>query len=168
MRKETLYIRILLTSICLWLAIITLKSYLKRTNKNPRLVKNNVKDNQSYAFTESKVHTGAMTKQEIRKRLGNSTWVLLHTMAATYPAFPTQEHKKDVLKFLILLTKVFPCGDCAKHMQKMFSDYPPRISSHDDFVQWLCECHNMVNERLKLPQFDCSKADEIWECGCEV
>lgn len=30
----------------------------------------------------------------------------------------------------------------------------------------LCHVHNRVNARLKKPEFDCSKLDETYDCGC--
>lgn len=113
------------------------------------------------------IHTRKMNNQEIRERLGRSTWTLLHTMGATYPASPTPQHKKDTLNFIYLLSSLFPCGDCAQHFQKLLSDFPPRVASHDDFKTWLCEAHNIVNRRLHKPVVDCATVDELWQCGCE-
>jgi FAD-linked sulfhydryl oxidase len=114
------------------------------------------------------VYSKAMSKIEIREHLGRSTWTLLHTMAATFPGIPSEEHKKDVLKFIYLLSKLYPCGDCAQHFQKLLNDHPPKVSNHDEFAGWLCSAHNVVNKRLGKPIFDCSKVDERWECGCEA
>ena len=50
------------------------------------------------------IHSKKMTNQEIRERLGRSTWALLHTMGATYPAFPTARHKMDTMNFIYLLS----------------------------------------------------------------
>lgn len=30
----------------------------------------------------------------------------------------------------------------------------------------LCHIHNLVNERLEKPQYDCTKLDETYDCGC--
>ena len=30
----------------------------------------------------------------------------------------------------------------------------------------LCHIHNLVNNRLKKAEFDCSKLDETYDCGC--
>lgn len=114
------------------------------------------------------MHTGKLTNQELRERLGRSTWTLLHTMAAKYPAFPTVQHKRDVLSFLHLLSVVFPCGECTKHFQKLLSDFPPRVSSHDEFKTWMCEAHNIVNRRLGKAVVDCRGVDDVWQCGCEA
>ena len=31
---------------------------------------------------------------------------------------------------------------------------------------WLCHVHNLINERLGKPEFDCLLLDEIYDCGC--
>lgn len=31
---------------------------------------------------------------------------------------------------------------------------------------WLCHVHNLVNERLGKPEFDCLTLTETYDCGC--
>jgi FAD-linked sulfhydryl oxidase len=31
---------------------------------------------------------------------------------------------------------------------------------------WGCFVHNIVNKRLKKPEFDCEKGIEAYDCGC--
>ncbi|KAF9764285.1 FAD-linked sulfhydryl oxidase ERV1 [Nosema granulosis] len=112
------------------------------------------------------IHTPKLTNMEIRQRLGRATWTLLHTMAAVYPAFPTVQHKKDTLQFIYLISQLYPCGECAGHFQKLLTQHPPQVSSHDEFVGWLCKAHNVVNERLGKPIVDCANVENMWQCGC--
>jgi hypothetical protein len=42
----------------------------------------------------------------------------------------------------------------------------PCISSGFNSAQRLCSVHNVVNERLKKPQFDCAHLDDTYDCGC--
>ena len=53
-----------------------------------------------------------------RAELGRSTWVFLHTMAAYYPEEPTSGQQEEMKKFMTLFSKVYPCEDCAEHMQE--------------------------------------------------
>lgn len=124
-------------------------------------------EHKSKAVKSSSAYSPKMTNKEVRENLGRSTWTLLHTIAATYPAFPTAQHKKDVLKFIYLISKIYPCGECAEHFQKLLSGLPPRANSHDDLKLWLCEAHNKVNKRLGKSQFECIKIDDYWKCGCK-
>lgn len=107
-----------------------------------------------------------MTKLEIRNELGRSTWTLLHTLAAVYPGVPSSQHKKDVISFIYLLSKLYPCGDCAQHFQKLLEGMPPKVNNHDEFAAWMCNAHNVVNKRLGKGSFECGRVDERWECGC--
>lgn len=37
-------------------------------------------------------------------------------------------------------------------------------------VKFFCEVHNIVNKRIKKPEFQCKKAVEYWggDCGCDT
>lgn len=107
-------------------------------------------------------------KPESRQELGRGTWSLLHIMASTYPANPSPQTIQEHKIFFQLLPRIYPCPDCRQHMSKMFHELPPRLNSHDEFVQWICEAHNRVNIRLGKPTFDCGTHDERWDCGCGI
>lgn len=51
-----------------------------------------------------------------KDELGNSTWNLLHTMAAVYPEKPTPSQKEDVKSFFGILSRTYPCDVCAKDL----------------------------------------------------
>lgn len=53
-----------------------------------------------------------------------------------------------------------------QHFQTLLKEYPPQTSSRKSASLWLCSLHNMVNERLLKPQFDCETLDESYDCGC--
>ncbi len=73
--------------------------------------------------------------------------------------------------FFRLLGIHYPCDECAKHFREMLALYP--IDEHTVNNQvlsvWLCKLHNVVNARLKKPQFSCtleSIKEAYGECGC--
>jgi hypothetical protein len=105
---------------------------------------------------------------ESRGELGKGTWTLLHIMASTYPVNPPPEVIQDHRIFFQLLPRIYPCPDCRAHMRKMFHEFPPQLNSRTEFMNWLCEAHNRVNRRLNKPEFDCTKLDERWDCGCGI
>lgn len=89
-------------------------------------------------------------------------WTLLHTIAAYYPDNPTDEDKLKNLNFIKSFSQVFPCNYCAKDFQEIIRDYPPDLNNRYHFSQWMCMAHNMVNEKLGKPFFDCSLIDKRW------
>lgn len=96
-------------------------------------------------------------------KLGNSTWTLLHTMAAYYPENPTIEKKKDTQIFLDSLAKVYPCNVCADDFGEQLKKNPPKLDSQKQFSQWMCDVHNDINVQLGKPKFDCSQVDKRWK-----
>ncbi|KAF7362342.1 Sulfhydryl oxidase [Mycena venus] len=65
-----------------------------------------------------------------------------------------------------LLSRLYPCGECAAEFQMLLKKYPPQTSSRLSASLWLCSVHNRVNERLKKDQFDCAHLDDTYDCGC--
>lgn len=57
-------------------------------------------------------------------------------------------------------------GECATHFQQLLRVYKPQTSSRDAASQWGCHIHNLVNERLHKPEFDCGSVTETYKCGC--
>lgn len=53
-----------------------------------------------------------------KNELGQATWGLLHTMAATYPEKPNVEQKEDTRQFFSVLSRLYPCEYCANDMRE--------------------------------------------------
>lgn len=60
------------------------------------------------------------------------------------------------------LTRIYPCGDCARHFAELVRRDPPDVSSGQRFRMWLCRVHNLVNVRIGKPQFNCGLTDARW------
>ncbi|ATY64682.1 augmenter of liver regeneration [Cordyceps militaris] len=97
--------------------------------------------------------------------LGRSSWTLLHTIAATYPDTPSRTQQADMLRFVDLFAKLYPCWVCADDFQAYMARRVPKVASRDDFGQWLCGAHNDVNRKLGKEVFDCSRWLERWKTG---
>ncbi|KAI6747562.1 hypothetical protein HG530_015795 [Fusarium avenaceum] len=97
--------------------------------------------------------------------LGRSTWTLLHSIAAQYPEQPSTGQKSDLLSFVGLFSKLYPCWVCAEDFQGYLKREVPQVNSRDDFGKWLCGAHNDVNRKLGKPEFDCSRWQERWRTG---
>jgi FAD-linked sulfhydryl oxidase len=96
--------------------------------------------------------------------LGNSSWTLLHTMAAWYPDKPTTEDRSYITGFMNALARFYPCPWCAKDFRHNIEEKPVQTSSREALCTWLCEQHNIVNQKLGKPQYACDikTLDERW------
>lgn len=102
---------------------------------------------------------GGSTKEQV----GRATWTLLHTLAAQYPEHPTSRQKRDARNLIDIMTRMYPCGECAEHFSEVVKAYPPRVNSRQDFSQWMCRVHNVVNRSLGKPEFNCTYISSRWE-----
>eukprot|EP00546_Thalassionema_frauenfeldii_P000643 CAMPEP_0178937006 /NCGR_PEP_ID=MMETSP0786-20121207/25502_1 /TAXON_ID=186022 /ORGANISM="Thalassionema frauenfeldii, Strain CCMP 1798" /LENGTH=130 /DNA_ID=CAMNT_0020615499 /DNA_START=154 /DNA_END=546 /DNA_ORIENTATION=+ len=96
--------------------------------------------------------------------LGRSSWTLLHSMAAWYPDNPTKEEQTMMVGFMTTLARFYPCTWCAADFQEKLKEKPVRAESRKDLCQWLCEQHNLVNDKLGKKTFSCDMKtlDERW------
>ena len=96
------------------------------------------------------------------EELGNSTWNLIHTMAAYYPEKPTEERKKATEQFIDSLGEVYPCNYCATSWKDELKEVPIKVDNRKEFSQWACEIHNVINDKLGKDIFDCNQVDKRW------
>ncbi|KAH7043597.1 putative FAD dependent sulfhydryl oxidase Erv2 [Linnemannia elongata] len=101
-----------------------------------------------------------------KAELGRATWKLLHTMASRYPLKPKPDERAAIKQWIYLLSRLYPCGECADHFQEMLKQHPPQTSSRASLSNWACSIHNIVNIRLGKPEFDCSTLADVYKCGC--
>ena len=101
------------------------------------------------------------------EQLGRSSWTLLHSIAATYPEKPSIQQQQDASTFISSFSRLYPCHWCATDFQSWMKTAggAPKVSSRQEFSQWLCESHNEVNKKLGKSVFDCSKWEERWRTG---
>ncbi|KAJ8126309.1 hypothetical protein O1611_g7329 [Lasiodiplodia mahajangana] len=101
-----------------------------------------------------------------KAELGRASWKLFHTMMARFPEKPTEEDSLALKTYIKLFARLYPCGDCASHFQKLLKQFPPQIGSRNSAAGWACHVHNQVNKRLEKPMFDCNKIGDFYDCGC--
>lgn len=97
--------------------------------------------------------------------LGRSTWSLLHSITATYPLSPSPAQKSEVVQFLKLFAKLYPCWVCAEGFQAYMEKNHVRAGSRAELGKWMCEAHNDVNMKLGKNIFNCDKWEERWRTG---
>jgi FAD-linked sulfhydryl oxidase len=96
--------------------------------------------------------------------LGTSSWNLLHSMAAWYPEKPSVEEQTKMRQFMEALSIFYPCTYCATDFQENIQKSPVKTATREDLCVWLCEQHNLVNEKLGKKKFNCDlkSLDERW------
>ncbi|TVU48000.1 hypothetical protein EJB05_07619, partial [Eragrostis curvula] len=99
-----------------------------------------------------------LTKEEV----GRATWMLLHTIAAQFPDEPTRQQKRDAKELMHILSRLYPCKECADHFKEVLKENPVQAGSQAEFSQWLCYVHNVVNRSLGKPIFPCQRVNARW------
>ncbi|XP_076911830.1 FAD-linked sulfhydryl oxidase ERV1-like isoform X2 [Bidens hawaiensis] len=114
--------------------------------------------------TDTNTKAGPVTREE----LGRATWTFIHTLGAQYQEKPTRQQKKDVKELMAILSRIYPCKECADHFKEVLSSNPVQAGSQTEFSQWLCRVHNVVNRSLGKPTFPCEQVDARWgKLDCE-
>lgn len=107
-----------------------------------------------------------MEDQEAKVELGRASWKYFHTLLARFPDKPTKAEREKLSTFVQLYAELYPCGECSYHFVKLLDKYPPQTSSRTAAALWGCHVHNIVNDYLKKPEYDCSTILEDYDCGC--
>ncbi|KAJ4370679.1 hypothetical protein N0V83_005200 [Neocucurbitaria cava] len=101
-----------------------------------------------------------------KAELGRAAWKVLHTTFARFPEKPTEDEKEALRSYVHLFQRLYPCGECAEHFGQVLAKYPPQVSSRTAAAMWGCFVHNIVNKRLKKPEFNCEDIGDAYDCGC--
>ena len=90
----------------------------QNTKNSPNEINSNLKLGQS--------SPESMGCPPLSEELGRGSWKLLHSMAAWYPDYPTEEDQKAMQFFIAGLAKFYPCTYCATDFQTNIQDKPVR------------------------------------------
>ena len=104
--------------------------------------------------------------ETIKAELGRAAWKLFHTTFAQFPDKPTADESDALKSYIYLFARLYPCGECAEHFQKIIKKYPPQTSSRSTAAAWGCFVHNEVNTSKDKPLFDCANIGDFYDCGC--
>ena len=71
--------------------------------------------------------------------------------------------------FLLCRAALYPCRECGTHFSDLLKEYPIKKFSRQELSGYVCFLHNLINEKLSKPRFDCEKVSEYWggDCGCK-
>ncbi|OBZ69748.1 Asparagine--tRNA ligase, cytoplasmic [Grifola frondosa] len=118
------------------------------------------------ASVHGDVIMGKLGNATAKAELGRSTWKLLCVLSMFSIHHTTEDERNALNSYFHLLSRLYPCGECATEFQLLLKKYPPQTSSRRAAATWLCFVHNEVNQRLKKPEFDCANLDSTYDCGC--
>lgn len=84
---------------------------------------------------------------------GPHYWFMLHTIAFSYPDYPSSNHKKRFYEWIQTMPLFMPNDQCAKTTESLLSRFPvePYLDSRTSLVKWAHFVHNKVNESIKKP-----------------
>jgi FAD-linked sulfhydryl oxidase len=109
---------------------------------------------------------GHWGNETTKAELGRAAWKLFHTTMARFPNQPSMDESQALKSYIYLFARLYPCGECASHFQKILKKFPPQTSSRTAAASWGCHVHNEVNKSKGKPLFDCSNILDHYGCGC--
>ena len=77
---------------------------------------------------------------------GRQAWHFIHMVALSYPDIPSEEDKKNYLRFFQSLPHALPCPICGEHFKGHMEKIPPRLDTRKDLFEWTVDVHNEVNK----------------------
>jgi hypothetical protein len=114
--------------------------------------------------TNKNLDNGLMTRL-----WGPSGWLFLHCVTFGYPykIDPTKpehlEKQNDYYRFFYYLGKVLPCKYCRESYMEFLTKKSPmnHLGSRRDLAKWLYDIHNMVNDKLGVPECERPTFEEV-------
>lgn len=91
---------------------------------------------------------------------GPHYWFFLHTVAYTYPEYPTNVTKKKYYDLISNMPLFLPDLKMGDDFAKLLDRYPvsPFLDSRESFIRWVHFIHNKINLRLKKEEISIYKA----------
>ena len=85
---------------------------------------------------------------------GPHYWHFLHTIAMTYPQYPSTITKKKYYELIQNFSLFIPVENMSGEFSKLLDKYPiqPYLDNRDSFIRWTHFIHNKINEKLEKPQ----------------
>lgn len=92
---------------------------------------------------------------------GPHYWFVLHTIALTYPEWPTDVTKKKYYDFIQNLPLFTPQSESGGGLSAFLDRYPPTpyLDSRQSFQRWIHFLHNKINSAMGVPELSREEAD---------
>ena len=82
---------------------------------------------------------------------GPPLWHFLHIISFNYPINPTEENKKQYLKFMLDLKYILPCKKCRENLKKNYKELPITMKDMKNrytFSLYVYNLHELINNML--------------------
>lgn len=95
---------------------------------------------------------------------GPHYWFVLHTVALTYPEYPTDVTKKKYYDLIQNLPLFMPQSQGGGGLAAFLDRYPPTpyLDSRDSFQRWVHFLHNKINSALGRAEISREEADAAY------
>jgi hypothetical protein len=95
---------------------------------------------------------------------GPHFWFFLHTIAMTYPHYPTSENKKKIYELIRTFPLFLPNKTMSANFADLIDTYPvaPYLDNRETFIKWVFFIHNIINERLEKPKISLSEFYKLY------
>jgi hypothetical protein len=86
---------------------------------------------------------------------GPPVWIFLHTFSVNISEYGYSQIGLQFYAYITRICRQLPCPECSEHATKFISKVNPGIlKTKYDMANMLCNFHNVVNSRKKLPIFN--------------
>lgn len=86
---------------------------------------------------------------------GPPVWIFLHTFSVNISEYGYSQIGAQFYSYLTRICRQLPCPECSEHATKFISKVNPKnLKTKYDMANMLCNFHNTVNSRKKLPIFN--------------
>ena len=95
------------------------------------------------------------------KHWSRQCWVMLFSIALTYPENPTNDDQHNYKRYFIDLMYVLPCEDCKNNYRRHMKELPinPFLRGGSQALfTWVLKMHNMINRMLSKPEITAAQA----------
>jgi hypothetical protein len=132
------------------LILLTVTLFIFAFNNNKALVDHNSEteqeESESCGLTPPK--GGKLTREDA----GRTTWRFMHLITSNLKKESDYDRAVQTVNTVSLL---FPCPVCAKDFRIILKKYPWDQTKYKHPKYWVCELHNVVNEKLDKDKFIC-------------
>jgi FAD-linked sulfhydryl oxidase len=94
---------------------------------------------------------------------GPEAWEKFHKRALEYCDDPCECEKNCVTHFYyVTFLQYIICESCTADYQKLIRKYPIQECSRSALFQWTVQIHNLINRKLRKPEYTCQQAYNYW------